>query len=56
VLLLLGYCEAGQSVVGGDLESRKLRVWILVKREDIEREFALKLVWVFVVERLLKAG
>jgi hypothetical protein len=29
---------------------------MLVKREDIEREFALKLVWEFVVERLLKAG
>jgi len=43
-------------VVGGGLEARKLRVWMLVKREDIEREFVLKLVWEFVVERLMKAG
>jgi hypothetical protein len=41
---------------GGGLESRKLCVWILVKREDIDREFALKLVWEFIVKGLLKAG
>jgi len=43
-------------MLGRGLESQKLRVWILVKREDIEREFALKLVWEFVAERLLKTG
>jgi hypothetical protein len=30
--VLLGYFEADQSMVEGDLESRKLRVWILVNR------------------------
>jgi len=43
-------------VVEGGLESRKLCVQIPVKREDIERELALKLVWEFVVERLVKAS